>query len=95
MSQFKITKELLSSYCQSGLTTKEMASSISAASGYPCSVGTVRKACEAYGIDLRRKPLKSPFTFGDSATSTAQEQPRVDNEVNAEGEVRDIPAVRF
>lgn len=82
MSQFRITRELLSGYCQAGLTVKEMADAISAASGYPCSQGTVRSACTTYGINLRRKPLKSPFTFGDNVVTNATSNTEVNAEEN-------------
>ena len=65
MSEFRITKELLSGYCQSGYTVKDMSQAIEKESGYKCPVETVRQACKAYGIDLRRKPLRSPFVYGD------------------------------
>lgn len=93
MSTFRITKELLSSYCQAGMTVKEMANAITEASGFSCSVGKVKQACEAYSIDLRRKPLKSPFTFGDTV-QTATAVKTANQEENAEG-VSDQGGVRF
>lgn len=96
MSTFSITKELLNGYFQAGYTTKEMAEAITRASGYPCSVGTVKKACAAYGLNLQRKPQKSPFRFGDSATPVASYTPSTEarttegttEELNVDANVR-------
>ncbi len=89
MSQrFAITKELLNSYYQAGLTVNEMADAITKASGYKCSQGKVKQACTVYGFDLRRKPLKSPFVFGDVSTEQTTTEER-------EGELNDSQGVRF
>lgn len=100
--RFAITRELLSGYHQAGLTISEMAEEIRKASGYPCSVYTIRAACQAYGINNMRKPRKSPFVFGDSVqvvpnntTSNHTATDAVSEEVREEEEVRTQTGVSF
>ena len=60
---FTITKAMVQSYCEQGLTVDEIADKITAESGIKCSPGVVRKAAKNYSISLRNKPKKSPFKF--------------------------------
>lgn len=86
MSEFKITAAMLNDFCKAGMKVGEMAAKITEESGNKCSVGTVKKACEHYGISLKSKPRKSVFKFDDemidSMIESKKDEIRKEEEVN-------------
>jgi len=72
MSNFVITKATIEGFCQKGLTVSEIASEISKTSGFKCSDAVIRTAAKHYGISLRNKPKKTPFTFEDNTAVEIQ-----------------------
>lgn len=69
---FKVTKTLITGYCERGLTVKDMADEITKASGEACSPAVVTKAARTFGIDLRKKNRSSAFEFVDDTTEETE-----------------------
>lgn len=65
-NQFEVTEEMLRDFCNKGLKVSEMAETITKLANEQgleakCSEGQVKRLCKEYGIDLRKKPMKSVF----------------------------------
>lgn len=89
MAQFVITDEMLKGFFAKGLKASEMAEEITKLSGTKCSPATVKKACQHYGLDLKKKARKSEFVFEDSCGGqgciiTELPNDQVETNVNAE-----------
>lgn len=81
-NQFEVTEDMLRGFCKRGMKVKEMADSITQQAqeqGFDakCSEGQVKKLCKEYGIDLRKKPLKSVFVA--VRTNLTQQESKTDN----------------
>lgn len=53
--KFEVSKQLLESFIEEGMTMKEMAEKLTQLGGRTCSVGTVRILAKHYDLDLRKK----------------------------------------